>query len=57
MARKRITNNTEMSAKNVLFVAFRVIEEDSTDSQHVLFVGFHEHENASHKQSVLFYNP
>ena len=41
---------------NVLFVSLRGIVKDSINSQNVLFVNFHAHENLSHKKIVLFYD-
>ena len=48
-------SKTNETPKNVLFVSFRVIEDDSRNS-HVLFVSFYVHvyKNLSNKRTVLF---
>ena len=50
-----MTRKLTKRGKNVLFVSFRVIEDDSRNS-HVLFVSFYVHvyKNLSNKRTVLF---
>ena len=46
----------ELTNLNVLLVSFRGILKESFNSQNVLLVNFHAHENLSHKQNVSFYD-
>ena len=53
ISRKHMNKTEDL---NVLFVSLRGIVKDSINSQNVLFVNFHAHENLSHKKIVLFYD-